>query len=106
MIFFHFRSEKVREKKPETILGKLKCYLSVEKISYCKDIVLLNFFFYMDTQDHAIYHVWIHFIPTTLYLRREMSCNRTQVLLLHKRPLKPLDHGSSGIVLLNFLLLN
>ena len=27
----------------------------------------------MDTQDHAIYHVWIHFIPTTLYPRREKT---------------------------------
>ena len=27
-------------------------------------------FIYMDTQDHAIYHVWIHFIPTSLYPRR------------------------------------
>ena len=32
-----------------------------------------NFFFYMDTQDHAIYHVWIHFIPTSLYPRREKT---------------------------------
>ena len=24
-------------------------------------------------QDHAIYHVWIHFIPTTLYPRREKN---------------------------------
>ena len=27
----------------------------------------------MDTQDHAIYHVWIHFIPTSLYPRREKT---------------------------------
>ena len=32
-----------------------------------------NQFFYMDTQDHAIYHVWIHFIPTSLYPRREKT---------------------------------
>ena len=23
--------------------------------------------FYMDTQEHAIHHVWIHLIPTSLY---------------------------------------
>ena len=27
----------------------------------------------MDTQDHAIYHVWIHFFPTSLYPRREKT---------------------------------
>ena len=27
----------------------------------------------MDTQDHAIYHVWMHFFPTTLYPRREKT---------------------------------
>ena len=27
----------------------------------------------MDTQDHAIYHVWIRFIPTSLYPRRRKS---------------------------------
>ena len=27
--------------------------------------------FYMDTQDHAINHVWIHFILTSLCPRRE-----------------------------------
>ena len=31
------------------------------------------YFFYMDMQDHAIYHVWIHFIPTSLYPRREKT---------------------------------
>ena len=31
------------------------------------------YFIYMDTQDHAIYHVWIHFIPTCLYPRREKT---------------------------------
>ena len=31
------------------------------------------FIFYMDTQDHAVYHVWIHFIPTSLYPRREKT---------------------------------
>ena len=55
---------------------------------------------YMDMQDHSIYRVWIHFIPTSLYPRREktfgLSWNLTQVLLLHKQPLWPLDHGSSG----------
>ena len=54
----------------------------------------------MDTQDHALYHVWIHFIPTSLYSRREktfdLSWYRTQVLLLHKQPLWPLGHSSSG----------
>ena len=30
-------------------------------------------FFYMDTQDHVIYHAWIHFIPTSLYPRRERT---------------------------------
>ena len=29
------------------------------------------YFFYMDTQEHAIHHVWIHLIPTSLYPRRE-----------------------------------
>ena len=29
--------------------------------------------FYMDTQEHAIYHVWFHFIPTSLYPRREKN---------------------------------
>ena len=29
------------------------------------------FFIYMDTQDQAIYRVWIHFIPTSFYPRRE-----------------------------------
>ena len=28
---------------------------------------------YMDTQDHATYRVWIHFIPTSLYPRREKT---------------------------------
>ena len=27
----------------------------------------------MDTQGHAIYHVWIHFIPTSLYPRRNKN---------------------------------
>ena len=48
-------------------------------------------FIYIDTQDHAIYRVWIHFIPTSLYPRREktfgLSWNQTQVLLLCKQPL-------------------
>ena len=54
----------------------------------------------MDTQDNAIYCVWIHFIPISLYPRREktfgLSWNQTQVHLFHKQPLWPLDHGSSG----------
>ena len=29
--------------------------------------------FYMDTQDHAIHHVWFHFVPTSLYSRREKT---------------------------------
>ena len=61
-----------------------------------------NFLIHMDTQDHVIRHVWIHFIPTSLYPRRRktfgLSWNRTQVLLLHMQPLWPLDHGSSGIL--------
>ena len=32
--------------------------------------IIIITFIYMDTQDHAIYCVWIHFIPTSLYLRR------------------------------------
>ena len=48
-------------------------------------------FSFRDTLDYAIYRVWIHFIPTSLFPRREktfgLSWNRTQVLLLHKRPL-------------------
>ena len=27
----------------------------------------------MDQQDHGIYHVWIHFIPPSLYPRREKT---------------------------------
>ena len=27
----------------------------------------------MDTQDHAIYHVWIYFIPVSLYPRRRKN---------------------------------
>ena len=50
----------------------------------------------MDMQDHAIFRVWIH----SLYPKREksfgLSWNRTQVLLHHKQPLWPLDHGSLG----------
>ena len=58
-------------------------------------------FIYMEMQDHVIYRDWIHFIPTSLYPRREekhfgLSWNWTKVLLLHKQPLWPLDHGSSG----------
>ena len=34
---------------------------------------MAKIFFYMATQDHAIYHVWIHFIPTSLYLRGEKT---------------------------------
>ena len=52
---------------------------------------ILLFFIYMDTQDHTLYRVWIHFIPTSLYPMREktvgLSWNRTQVLLYHKQPL-------------------
>ena len=36
-------------------------------------VYLIIIIFYMDTQDHAIYHVWIHFIPTSLYPRREKA---------------------------------
>ena len=42
---------------------------------------------FMDTQDHAIYHVWIHLFPTS-YARGEkpfgLELESTQVLLLHK----------------------
>ena len=54
-------------------------------------------------QDNVIHHVWIHFIPTSLYPRRRKtfgwSWNQTQALLLHvhKRPLYSLDLGSSGV---------
>ena len=66
---------------------------------------------YMDTQDYTIHCDWIHFIPTSLYLRREktfgLSWNRIQVLLLNKQPLRQLDHGSSSLlcptVLMSFL---
>ena len=27
----------------------------------------------MDMQEHAVYHVWIHFIPASFYLRREKT---------------------------------
>ena len=65
----------------------------------------LLFFIYMDTQDHAIYRVWIHVNPTSVYPRREktlgLSWNWTQVLLLHKQLLRTtrpwlLGRGSSG----------
>ena len=36
-------------------------------------IGIIIILFYMDTQDHAIYHVWIHFIPTSLYPRRRKN---------------------------------
>ena len=48
------------------------------------------YFIYMDTQDHTNCCVWIYFIPTSLYQRREenhLIWNQIQVLLLHKRPL-------------------
>ena len=47
------------------------------------------FFIYMDTQDHAIFCVWIYFIPTPEERRKTfgLSWNRTQILLLQKRPL-------------------
>ena len=31
------------------------------------------YYFYMDTQNHANYHVWIHFIPSSLSPRREKN---------------------------------
>ena len=53
----------------------------------------------MDTRDHAIYRVWIHCSPTSLYLRREekpfgLSWNQT---CFTSDCSNPLDHGSSGI---------
>ena len=48
----------------------------------------------MDTQDHTIYHVWIHFIPTSVYPRREKTI--WSELELNPGPLASLDHGSSG----------
>ena len=62
-------------------------------------IVIIIIFIYMDTQDHAIYPVWIHFIPTSLFLRREKPILvGAGIELLHKSLLKPLDHCSSGKV--------
>ena len=31
------------------------------------------FFIYMDMQDHTINRLWIHFVPTSLYLRRRKT---------------------------------
>ena len=49
----------------------------------------MNFFcIYVDTQDHTIYHVWIHFSYFLCPKRDEkpfgLNWNQTQVLLLHK----------------------
>ena len=35
------------------------------------DVIARNFFIYMETKEHTICHVWIHFIPASLYPRRE-----------------------------------
>ena len=61
-------------------------------------------FIYLEIQDRTIYSVWIHFSYLIIPEEREekpfgLSLNQTQVLLLHKRPLKPLDHASSGIIM-------
>ena len=49
--------------------------------------LIIIIIFYMDTQDHAIYHVWTHLFPTS-YARGEkpigLELESTQVLLLHK----------------------
>ena len=46
--------------------------------------VARNFFNYMDMQDHAIFHVWIHFIPTSLQVaisRAHVICSSFQTKL-------------------------
>ena len=62
----------------------------------------IEFFFYMDTNDHAIYRVWIHlfFLPSMPEEKNhsDFSWNQTQVLLLHKRLLKPIEHAASAQV--------
>ena len=45
---------------------------------------------YIDTQDQAIYHVWINFIPTSLYPRRRK--NIWPELELNPGPLASQDH--------------
>ena len=47
-------------------------YLALQLVSPL-DGMARNFFFYMYTQEHAIHHVWIHLIPTSLYPRREKT---------------------------------
>ena len=41
----------------------------------CRSMAWLGMitFIYMDTQDHTLYSVWIHFVPTSLYPRREKT---------------------------------
>ena len=46
----------------------------------------------MDTLDHATYHVWIHFIPTTLYPRRDKT-------IWSELELNPGPHASQAIAL-------
>ena len=60
-------------------------------------------YFYMDTQDHAIYHVWIQLFHTSyargekpfgLELESNPSPLASQATALTTRPL---DHATSGI---------
>ena len=48
----------------------LLLYLALTLVR-CQMAWLEIFFIYMDTQEHTISRVWIHFIPTSLYSRRE-----------------------------------
>ena len=64
------------------LLPYLALTLVCHKMAWLGNIIFICI--YMDTQDHAIYCVWIHFILTFLYQEREktfgLSLNQTQVL--------------------------
>ena len=55
--------------KPKVFFTPIPCAYT----SSPQDGMAKNFFYYMDTQDYAIYHIWIHFIPTSLYPGREKA---------------------------------
>ena len=48
-------------------------FLALSSPTFIHFIKECPFYIYMDTQDHAIYRVWIQFIPTSLYPRREKT---------------------------------
>ena len=94
---------------PDLVLCKFLCFVRERSSCACNvswsSKLHNSFFIYMDMCIHAINCVWIHFMPTSLYPTREekpfgLRWSQTQVLLLHKQPLLPLDHGSSGTTLI------